>query len=262
VEAAPRVGAHAAQQRSCSSLAPWDFPKLNPNEHLTTHFGLVSDFLSECWSRLRDGSRLAAMQNRIHLGGALSGRDIEGVNKTPSSTATTPLTAIRCRPARCGPSAPALAKPDPASTESKWPLALAVASRSSISPCPLHSERAPRWASKTSTPVPRAWWEIATRADMSTPSSCARWTTTAAVLAPECGHQFRPEKRQLVTVAGELKEVSQQELRRERRREQSQARTAEQLEALGAQRGMKNPRGWARYVIASRQTRGQWGLLA
>ena len=29
----------------------WDYPKLNPDEHLTDHFGLVSDFLSECWSR-------------------------------------------------------------------------------------------------------------------------------------------------------------------------------------------------------------------
>ena len=27
----------------------WDFPKLNPTEHFTDHFGLVSDFLSECW---------------------------------------------------------------------------------------------------------------------------------------------------------------------------------------------------------------------
>jgi len=34
--------------------------------------------LSECWSRLRDGSRLAVLQNRIHLGGALSGRHIDG----------------------------------------------------------------------------------------------------------------------------------------------------------------------------------------
>ncbi len=62
----------------------WDFPKLNPNEHLTDHFGLVSDFLSECWSRLRDSSRLSVMQNRVHLGGALSGRDIEAVNKSIS----------------------------------------------------------------------------------------------------------------------------------------------------------------------------------
>ena len=27
----------------------WDFPKLKPKEHLTDHFGLVTDFLSECW---------------------------------------------------------------------------------------------------------------------------------------------------------------------------------------------------------------------
>ncbi|MEI7951571.1 MAG: BREX system Lon protease-like protein BrxL [Synechococcaceae cyanobacterium ELA182] len=75
----------AFQDRIHAYAPGWDFPKLNPNEHLTTHFGLVSDFLSECWSRLRDGSRLAAMQNRVRIGGALSGRDIEGVNKTVSA---------------------------------------------------------------------------------------------------------------------------------------------------------------------------------
>jgi ATP-dependent Lon protease len=60
----------------------WDFPKLNPNEHLTDHFGLVSDFLSECWSKLRTSNRTSVMQGRVHLGGALSGRDIEAVTKT------------------------------------------------------------------------------------------------------------------------------------------------------------------------------------
>jgi ATP-dependent Lon protease len=62
----------------------WDFPKLNPNEHLTNHFGLVSDFLSECWSRQRGGSRANVLQGRIHFGGALSGRDIEAVTKSVS----------------------------------------------------------------------------------------------------------------------------------------------------------------------------------
>src|SRR5580692_2755923 len=67
------------------AFAPgWDFPKLSPAEHLTDHFGLVSDFLSECWSKLRSGSRMSIMQGRVHLGGALSGRDIEAVNKTVS----------------------------------------------------------------------------------------------------------------------------------------------------------------------------------
>ena len=43
----------------------WNFPKLNPNEHLTDHFGLVSDFLSECWTRLRQTSRVSVLQNRV-----------------------------------------------------------------------------------------------------------------------------------------------------------------------------------------------------
>ncbi|SFG48967.1 ATP-dependent Lon protease [Planifilum fulgidum] len=67
------------------AFAPgWDFPKLNPHEHLTNHFGLVSDFLSECWHRLRETSRVHVLQNRVFWGGALSGRDIEAVNKTVS----------------------------------------------------------------------------------------------------------------------------------------------------------------------------------
>jgi ATP-dependent Lon protease len=66
------------------AFAPgWDFPKVSPTD-LTDHFGLVSDFLSECWSKLRSGSRVNVMQGRIFLGGALSGRDIEAVNKTVS----------------------------------------------------------------------------------------------------------------------------------------------------------------------------------
>lgn len=67
------------------AFAPgWSFPKLKPDEHLTRRFGLVSDFLTDCWSRLRSQSRVGVMQGRVHLGGALSGRDIEAVNKTVS----------------------------------------------------------------------------------------------------------------------------------------------------------------------------------
>jgi len=67
------------------AFAPgWDFPKLKASDHFTDHFGLVSDFLSECWSKLRSGNRVSVVQGRVHLGGALSGRDIEGVNKTIS----------------------------------------------------------------------------------------------------------------------------------------------------------------------------------
>jgi ATP-dependent Lon protease len=64
-------------------LPGWDVPKTS-KELTTDHFGLVSDFFSECMSRLRFQSRVSAMQNRVHLGGALSGRDTNSVNKTVS----------------------------------------------------------------------------------------------------------------------------------------------------------------------------------
>ncbi|MCC7365286.1 MAG: BREX system Lon protease-like protein BrxL [Dehalococcoidia bacterium] len=59
----------------------WDVPKMEASL-FTAHFGLVSDFLSEAWTRLRDENRLQAMQSRVHFGGALSGRDTTAVNRT------------------------------------------------------------------------------------------------------------------------------------------------------------------------------------
>jgi ATP-dependent Lon protease len=59
----------------------WDFPKLN-KDYFTDHFGLVSDFLAECWTRLRDISRISTVIPRIDFGGALSGRDTTAVLKT------------------------------------------------------------------------------------------------------------------------------------------------------------------------------------
>ena len=64
-------------------LPGWDIPKVS-KELLTSHFGLVSDFLSECWSRLRNQSRISSLQGRVFFGGALSGRDTNAVNKTIS----------------------------------------------------------------------------------------------------------------------------------------------------------------------------------
>ncbi len=59
----------------------WDFPKLN-KQYFSNHFGLVSDFLAECWTRLRDINRITSVSSRIDYGGALSGRDTTAVNKT------------------------------------------------------------------------------------------------------------------------------------------------------------------------------------
>ncbi len=81
----PEMRDDTAFQDRIHAFAPgWDFPKLNPGDHLTDHFGLVSDFLSESWSHLRDTSRLNVLQDRVFWGGALSGRDINAAQKSVS----------------------------------------------------------------------------------------------------------------------------------------------------------------------------------
>jgi ATP-dependent Lon protease len=73
----------AFMDRIHAFLPGWDVPKVS-KEILTNHFGLVSDFLSECWSQLRNQSRVGQLQGRVFYGGALSGRDTNAVNKTVS----------------------------------------------------------------------------------------------------------------------------------------------------------------------------------
>ena len=73
----------AFMDRIHAFLPGWDVPKIS-KDLVTNHFGLVSDFLSECWSQLRNQSRVSELQNRIFFGGALSGRDTNAVNKTVS----------------------------------------------------------------------------------------------------------------------------------------------------------------------------------
>lgn len=71
----------AFMDRIHSFIPGWDFPKLNKS-YFTEHFGLVSDFLAECWTRLRDINRVTSILDRVDYGGALSGRDTTAINKT------------------------------------------------------------------------------------------------------------------------------------------------------------------------------------
>jgi ATP-dependent Lon protease len=73
----------AFMDRIHAFLPGWDVPKVG-RELFTDHFGLVSDFVSECWSQLRYQSRANVLQGRVTFGGALSGRDTTGVTKTVS----------------------------------------------------------------------------------------------------------------------------------------------------------------------------------
>jgi ATP-dependent Lon protease len=71
----------AFMDRIHAYMPGWDIPKIN-RDLLTNHFGLVSDFLSECWNQLRRQSRQNILMGRVHFGGALSGRDTTAVQKT------------------------------------------------------------------------------------------------------------------------------------------------------------------------------------
>lgn len=71
----------AFMDRIHAYLPGWDVPKLD-SSFFTSHFGLVSDFLAECWTHLRRTSRLQSIQGRIEWGSQLSGRDRRAVDNT------------------------------------------------------------------------------------------------------------------------------------------------------------------------------------
>lgn len=73
----------AFMDRIHSYIPGWDVPKMS-RDLFTDRFGLVSDFLSECMTQLRQQSRVGVLQNRVLFGGALSGRDATAVQKTVS----------------------------------------------------------------------------------------------------------------------------------------------------------------------------------
>lgn len=72
---------NAFMDRIHAFVPGWDFPKVDKS-YFTDHFGLVSDFISECWTRLRDVNRVTSVLHRLDYGGALSGRDTNAANKT------------------------------------------------------------------------------------------------------------------------------------------------------------------------------------
>jgi uncharacterized protein (TIGR02653 family) len=71
----------AFMDRIHAYIPGWDIPKLHPGL-FTEHFGFVSDFISECWSRMRSVSHVEEIQARLTLGDALSGRDRAAVIRT------------------------------------------------------------------------------------------------------------------------------------------------------------------------------------
>lgn len=74
---------------------------------------------------------------------------------------------------------------------------------------------------------------------------------------PACGFVYPVQAREIEQVAGELTRVDPLALRRQAKREQSQAQSLAELQALAARRGYKA--GWAEHVWRSRQQRQGFG---
>jgi len=77
--------------------------------------------------------------------------------------------------------------------------------------------------------------------------SCFATSISTAQVCRECGHVFAPqERRELQQVDGELVEMAA----RQRKREQGNAQSLDDLRQLAQQRGYK--RGWAERVYQAR----------
>jgi DNA repair protein RadD len=87
---------------------------------------------------------------------------------------------------------------------------------------------------------------------------CFAALPSAKPICPDCGHEFVAERRELVHVDGELEEITTVS----RKREQARATTLQDLIQVGQRRNMKNPVGWARHVMAARQTKGHWARVS
>ena len=88
--------------------------------------------------------------------------------------------------------------------------------------------------------------------------ACFSCLPSAKPLCPDCGHEFVAERRELVHVDGELEEITTTS----RKREQARATTLQDLIQVGQRRNMKNPVGWARHVMAARETKGHWARVS
>lgn len=94
-------------------------------------------------------------------------------------------------------------------------------------------------------------------------------THAPAPKCPECGYAYQKRRietggREIEEVDGELAEVDVEAIRRERKREQADAETLEDLIALGTARGYKRPEKWAAHIYTARQAKaaGRYGGAA
>lgn len=92
-----------------------------------------------------------------------------------------------------------------------------------------------------------------TESSLRTCGNCFAALRSHVCVCPHCGFVFQVEPRTVDEVDGELSEIDIALLRQQRKKEQSFARTLEDLIALGKQRHYKNPVYWATKVMQGRR---------
>lgn len=76
-----------------------------------------------------------------------------------------------------------------------------------------------------------------------------------APACPRCGFEYPTKAREIEYVAGDLHQVDPVEVRRKQKREQARAKSIDELRAIARARGYRP--GWAEFVWAARQRRGE-----
>jgi len=79
---------------------------------------------------------------------------------------------------------------------------------------------------------------------------CFAAMSSQASSCEQCGYEFKPERRELEVVPGQLQELTAEAAARSRKREQAMARSFAELQEIEKKRGYKP--GWARMVMKSR----------
>lgn len=74
---------------------------------------------------------------------------------------------------------------------------------------------------------------------------------------PSCGHAYQTAGRKIEEIDGELHEIDTARVREQRRAEQRDARSLDDLMRLAQARGYKNPAAWAAHVMTARAARGR-----
>jgi len=85
-------------------------------------------------------------------------------------------------------------------------------------------------------------------------SNCLRVYRGIDPICPYCGFDNHKTRKQIeADNKAELERIEKIE-KRKKRQEIGMAKTYEELVELGRKRGMKNPHGWAYYVMSNRKT--------